>query len=374
MMGGIFCDLHKAFDCINHAVLLEKLKFYGVSRKFYNLVKSYLDERYQKVIISYNNGIESTWEKIKQAVPQGSILGPIFFLIYINDLPKLAPTGTKILLYADDTSIIVTNPNLENYKKQINKIFRDINYWFKLNQLVLNYNKTHYLQFNTKNSREYVLKLNYQGNYVKSSPHTKFLGLIIDDSLSWKAHIDQTMCKLNTACFVIRSLQAIMSTETLRMVYFAYVHSIMSYRIIFWVNQPYSEKIFKIQKRVMRIITNSRMRDSYRELFQRLEILPLYSQYIFSPSIFVIKNKHLYNTDNQIQSVHTKFKTNLHPPIANLTKFQKGVYYSGIKIFNNLPHGIKELANTITLFQNALKRFLLINSFYNSEEYFNYQR
>jgi len=81
--------------------------------------------------------------KIKQGVQQGSILGPIFFLIYINDLPKLAPTGTKILLYADDTSIIVTSPNLENYEKQMNKIFRDINYWFKLNQLVLNNNKEH---------------------------------------------------------------------------------------------------------------------------------------------------------------------------------------------------------------------------------------
>jgi hypothetical protein len=74
-------------------------------------------------------------------------------------LPKLAPTRAKILLYADDTSIIVTSPNLENYEEQINKIFRDINHWFKLNKLVLNYNKTHYLQFNTKNSREYVLKL-----------------------------------------------------------------------------------------------------------------------------------------------------------------------------------------------------------------------
>jgi len=124
-------------------VLLEKLKFYGVSGKFYNLVKSYLYGRYQKVIISYNNGIESTWEKIKQGVPQGSILGPIFLVIYINDLPKLAPTGTKILLYADDISIIVTSPNLENYEKQINKMFRDINYWFKLNQLVLNYKKKH---------------------------------------------------------------------------------------------------------------------------------------------------------------------------------------------------------------------------------------
>jgi hypothetical protein len=137
----------------------------------------------------------------------------------------------------------------------------------------------------------------------------------------------------------------------------------MSYRIIFWGNQSYSGKIFKIQKRVIRIITNSRMKDSCRELFQRLEILPLYSQYIFSLSIFVIKTKHLHNTNNQIHSAHTRFKTNLHPPIANLTKFQKGLYYSGIKIFKNLPHDIKDLANQIILFWIALKRFLLTNSF-----------
>ena len=99
---------------------------------------------------------------------------------------------------------------------------------------MLNYNKTHYLQFNMKNSWDYDLKLNYQGNYVKSSPNTKFLGLIIDDSLSWKAHIDQMMSKLSTARFVIRTIQSIMSPETSRMVYFAYIHSIMSYGIIFW--------------------------------------------------------------------------------------------------------------------------------------------
>jgi hypothetical protein len=96
MVGGIFCDLHKAFDCINHAVLFEKLKFYGISGKFYDLVKSYLDGRHQKVTLSHNNGTESNWEKIKQGVPQGSILGPIFFLIYINDLPKLAPDKIQL--------------------------------------------------------------------------------------------------------------------------------------------------------------------------------------------------------------------------------------------------------------------------------------
>ena len=148
-----------------------------------------------------------------------------------------------------------------------------------------------------------------------------------------------------------------MSLETLIMVYFAYKHSIISYGIIFWGNQPYSDKIFKIQNWVIRIITSSRTRDSCRELFKKLEILPLYSQYIYSISIFVIKNKHLFYTNNQIHSIHTIFKTNLHPPTANLTKFQKGVYYSAIKIFNNLPHEIKDLANDILPFRNALKRF-----------------
>ena len=135
------------------------------------------------------------------------------------------------------------------------------------------------------------------------------------------------MSKLNAACFIIQTIQAIMSPESLRMVYFAYLHSIMSYGIILGGNQQYSDKIFKIQKRVIRIITSLVMRDSCRGLFKKLEILPLYSQNVFSISIFVIKNKHLFYTNNQIHSIHTRSKTNLHPPTANLTKFQKAVYY-----------------------------------------------
>ena len=129
------------------------------------------------------------------------------------------------------------------------------------------------------------------------------------------------------------------------MVYYAYLHSIMSYGITFGENQLYSEKLLKIQKKAIRIITNSRPRDSCKELFKRLEILPLYSQNIFSISTFLVKNRHLFSTNNQIHTIHTRHKNNLHPPITNITKFQKGVFYSGIKIFNNFPPSIKDLAN-----------------------------
>lgn len=148
LVGGIFCDREKAFDCLNHNILLRKLEFYGIVGKFQALIKSYLSERYKKVLtdnINLNNSIASNWGRVTQEVPQGSILGPLFFLLYINDLPKITSTDAKIFLYADDTSLIVTNPNLEDFKTTMNKIFLEVNKWFKANLLILNLKKIHCL-------------------------------------------------------------------------------------------------------------------------------------------------------------------------------------------------------------------------------------
>jgi hypothetical protein len=113
------------------------------------------------------------------------------------------------------------------------------------------------------------------------------------------------------------------------------VHLIIIYGIIFWENSPHNTDIFKIQKRIIQIMTKSRSRDSCSQLFKRLEILPLHSQYIFSVLLFVVKNKDLYSTNQEIRNINTRSKLNLHLPVCNLTLFQKGAYFSGIKLFNH---------------------------------------
>jgi len=137
MVGGIFCDLQKAFDCVNHKILLEKLEFYGVEGKFKTLIESYLTGRYPTVALDNitNNNNSSKWELLKCGMPQGSILDPLFFLIYINDLPTIVNTDNNMILFADDTSIIITDTNRRDFNVNSNQTFQDINVWFKVNLL-----------------------------------------------------------------------------------------------------------------------------------------------------------------------------------------------------------------------------------------------
>ena len=121
-IGGIFCDLQKAFDCVNHKILLNKLEFYGIQGKFKTLVESYLTGKYQKVTLNINTTTNSSskWKLINNGVPQGSILGPLFFLFYINDLPKIITKNNSMVLFADDTSLLITDSNKLDFNTNIN--------------------------------------------------------------------------------------------------------------------------------------------------------------------------------------------------------------------------------------------------------------
>jgi hypothetical protein len=186
MVGGIFCDLQKAFDCVHHKILLDKPKFYGIDGKFKTLMESYLTNRYQKVTlekIGYNNN-SSERVRINCGVPQGSIVGPFFFLIYIYDLPALINKDNNIVLYADDASIVITDTNRDVFNLHANVLFNDINNWFKNNLLNLNFSKTHYIEFRSMKHYRVNTQIHHNHNYISNVTQTNFLGLIIDDTLS----------------------------------------------------------------------------------------------------------------------------------------------------------------------------------------------
>jgi hypothetical protein len=134
--------LEKAFYSVDHGILLSKLKFYGINDKYLDLYQSYLDNRYSRMLIHNESDNKiSCWTKIKHGVPQGSVLGPLLFLVYTNDLPKLINKTSLPVLFADDTSILFAQPNLTDLHNNRRSIFETLNKWFKANQLTLNFDR-----------------------------------------------------------------------------------------------------------------------------------------------------------------------------------------------------------------------------------------
>ena len=188
--------------------------------------------------------------------------------------------------------------------------------------------------------------------------------------MSWKLHIDQLFSKLKSACFILRALSSLLTQQNMKIIYFPYFRSIMTYGVIFWGNSTDRNNVFKRQKRAIRLITNSSNRTSCRGLFKELDILPLHSQYILSLAIFVVKNMEIFIPNSDIHTNNTRSKSNLFLPLTRLTKCQKGVYFAGIKIFNYLPENIKKVSDNTNKFKSELKKFLLLGSFYSLEEFY----
>jgi len=179
---------------------------------------------------------------------------------------------------------------------------------------------------------------------------------------------------MSTACYALRYVKYSLPIKTLKIIhlYFAHIHTIMSYGVILWGNCSYAKKVFIFQKKIIRIITDTRPRDSCREIFRNMQIMTLCSQYIYLLLLFTVDNKHLFTANNEIHKYNTRNNNNLHPALANLTKY-KEPYTSGIKVFNHLPQYLKTLVHNPKHFRSSLKRFLYHHSFYSMEEYYEYK-
>jgi hypothetical protein len=242
--------------------------------------------------------------------------------------------------------------------------------WSKNNLLSLNYEKTQFLQFLTKQHSRFNVLIVIPDSVIPNVNSTKLLALTIDHTLSWKGLILVDLSsKLNKACYAIRAVKSVMSPKALKTVYFSYFHSIMSYGVIFWGNSCGSKEIFAIQKRIIRILTNKSKRDSCRDIFKQLQILMLPSQYMYSLLVFVVKNRDWFSLNSEIHNLNSRYKHNLHLPSTNLTLVQRGVLYCGSRIFNCLPLHIKNLSGDLRSFKKNLKNFLSDRTFYSLDEY-----
>jgi hypothetical protein len=371
-VGCLFCDIHKAFDCVNHEILLTKLLTYGITGTSNTMIQSYLKNRYQQVVIMDDNNINSysNWTLIKQGVPQGSVLGPLLFLIYINDLALILNSHANPILFADDTSVIISSSNKCDFENTLNLVINEIFTWCKINSLTLNIEKTKFMQFYRYNQKGLDLQILINNQTINNVTEIGFLGLHLDNKLSWKLHSHELISKLNKACYAIRAMKPLVSHKALMSIYYAYFHSVMKYGIMFWGNSSFSHDVFKVQKRVIRLITNSYRRESCRPLFKKLEILTLFSQYILSVLVYLTNNMHLFTYNREIYSINTRNSCNLHLKSTNLSVVQKGVVYSGCKLFNSLPIHLKAHSENPKQFSKSLKIFLLEHSIYSLDEYY----
>jgi hypothetical protein len=180
----------------------------------------------------------------------------------------------------------------------------------------------------------------------------------LDPTLSWQGHISKTIKKLNSACFAIRSLKVFLTINDLKTIYFAYVHSIITYGFAFWGNATNSKNVFIIEKRIIRNIMNVNTKASCLGLFKYLNILPFYSQYIVSLLLLVVKNVYLFVLNTEVHIINTWQSINIHIPSIRLAKCKNGVYYMGIVIFNHLLRNLRELSSDYIKFKSAIKIYI----------------
>lgn len=361
---GVFCDLSKAFDCVDHSTLIKKLEFYGVRDKALDLLSSYLSNRIQKVFI---DGITSSGSSVKMGVPQGSILGPFLFLIYINDLPFLIKGLCDVVLFADDTSLIFKTDRHSSCFDEVNSTLSKVVNWFTSNNLLLNAKKTKCIQFELPNVKSPPPNIMLNGEILDLVDDTVFLGIAVDKKLQWFPHISSLAKRLSSAAFAVRRIRELTDCATAKLVYFSYFHSIMSYGILMWGKAADIQTIFVLQKRAVRSIYRLKARTSLREKFKESGIMTLACQYIYSNIIYAYKNIEKYVKKEDLHNINLRNKSKICVPYFRLTKVKDSFMGNSIRFINKVPRHILDLP--MPKFKLIIKNVLLKKAYYKINEY-----
>lgn len=371
----LFLDMSRAFDYVCHQTLLEKLYKYGIRGPAHNLIKNYLSDRSQCVEIKTYNKLNkcldtyrSTFKNNNYGVPQGSVLGPLMFLAYINDLPNAL--SHNCILFADDATVIVTDKSRSGtLDSQVKNALTDVVKWLSANNLKINLQKTKCMQFYTNGSKPQVLNINFDGQIIEHVATTKFLGITLDSNCGWKQHIEGLCSKINRFIFVLRRVSQVVSREVAITAYNGYVSSSLRYGIIMWGNSGDSVGAFILQKRCIRSIFGLKQLDSCRPYFKKYRLLTLPCLYIMEVSIFVHKHKNLFqqNCEASTRLLRNQYRNKLYKPPSRLQLVSKNSFIMCIQIYNKLPEMLKEMK--FNKFKNCLKTWLTERCFYTVKEF-----
>ena len=325
---AIFMDLSKAFDTLDHSILLKKLSYYGVKGTELNWFHDYLSNRSQFVEIS---GIKSDITFSKTGVPQGSILGPLLFLIYMNDISSCTD-NFKFILYADDTTLYTSITTQVNNAHSLNSDIDKVNCWLAINKLSLNVSKTKYMIFHALNKdlTRCIPTLVINGNIIERVRNFNFLGILFNENMSWKNHLNKLANKLAKISGVLNRVKRILPVNIMRTLYHSMVHSHMNYGILAWGFE--SSRIIKIQKKIIRIITCAKYNAHTEPLFKAMDILKVEDLFNLNAIKFYYNHFHkklphyfksmIFTPLSEIHSHDTRFSSHIPTNYTRLVSTQ----------------------------------------------------